>query len=214
MIRVLLVDDHAAFRQALAFMLAREPDITVVGQAGSVEQARSAVKDADVALVDLDLGGESGIDLLRYLRMAAPSTRCLVLSGTNARRELAEAVRAGAEGLIHKSGDVEEIIGAVRRTADGQPLLSTSDVRSLVDGLAQEDQERDRERSALQRLTGREHDVLRALAAGLSDKEIAEQLGISSDTVRTHMVNLLRKLRAESRLQAVVLAFRHGIIEL
>jgi RNA polymerase sigma factor (sigma-70 family) len=213
-IRVLLVDDHATFRQPLTFMLEREPDITVVGQAGSLREARTMLQGVDVALLDLDLPDGNGIDLIADLRAANPKGRVLVLTGTGRGRDQARAVEAGAAGVMYKSARIAEVIDTVRRLARGEEIMSLAETIKLL-RLATRQREQGRAAQlAIGQLTPREREVLQALSEGLSDKEIAEQLHVSSETVRTHMVHILGKLGVESRLQALVFAVRHGVIEI
>lgn len=212
MTRVLLVDDHAAFRQPLAFMLDRESDFTVTAQAGTLAEARQHLIDVDIAIVDLDLPDGSGVILVRELRAANPNGAVLILTGSVDRRQYARAVEAGASGVLHKSAGIAEIIGAARRLSAGELLFTPRELMELFQ-LAAHQQEQDRvARAALESLTPRERDILQALARGLNDKAIAEQLHISPETARTHMVNILRKLDVESRLQALVLAVRYGAV--
>ena len=214
MIRVMLVDDHASFRQPLAFMLDREPDMTVVGQAGTLAEARRKLRGAevDVAVVDLDLPDGDGSQLIKDVRATNPDGMVLILTASSSRRDLARTVEAGAAGALHKSIGIQEIIGAVRRLAAGEQLFSPAEVVGML-RLAGQQREEDRfAREALDRLTPRERDVLQALADGLNDKEIARRLSISTETVRTHMVNILAKLNVDSRLQALVFAVRHGVV--
>ncbi len=214
MIRVLLVDDHAAFRQPLAFMLDREPDIVVVGQAGSIAEARLLLGSVDVVLLDLDLPDGNGVELIKELHAAGPQTDVLILTGNAARVRFAQAVEAGATGVMPKTSGLAEIIGAVRRIHSGESLIGRREMIDLL-RLAAQHREQDRAgRQAISRLTPREREVLQALAAGLSDKGIADRLYLSHQTVRTHMVNMMGKLGAESRLQALVVALRHGVVTL
>lgn len=213
MIRILLVDDHASFRQPLAFMLQREPDFTVVAQAGSLSEARGLLnEEIDVAVVDLILPDGNGTMLVRDLRAVNSHSQILVLTASVDRRDLARAVEAGASGVMNKSARIDEIISAIRGLSSGEQLMSP---RELVDLLRlavhQREQDRDAE-LALGRLTPREREVLQALAEGLNDREIGQQLHVSTETVRTHMVNILGKLGVESRLQALVYALRHGAV--
>jgi RNA polymerase sigma factor (sigma-70 family) len=211
-IRVLLVDDHSAFRQPLAFMLNREPDISIVGQAAMLAEARTMLSGIDVAVVDLDLPDGNGVDLVRDLRQASPHGKVLVLTGSASRFDQARAVEAGAAGVMHKAAPLEEIIGAVKRLGRGEDILSLQEMVELL-RLASQHREEDREaQRALGQLTPRERDVLQALGRGLSDKEMAQELGVSTETVRTHMVNILSKLEVDSRLQALVFAVRHGAV--
>jgi DNA-binding NarL/FixJ family response regulator len=213
-IRILLVDDHAAFRQPLAFMMDREADLTVAGQAGSLAEARDLLIDIDVAVVDLDLPDGNGVELISDLRAANPRGAVLILTASANRAQEAQAVEAGAAGVMHKSVGIREIIDAVRRLAEGEHLLSPREAIDLL-RLATREREQNREgQAALESLTPREMEVLQALAEGLSDKEIAQRLHVSAETVRTHMVNILSKLHVDSRLQALVFAIRHGAVNI
>lgn len=212
--RVLLVDDHAAFRQPLAFMLGREPGIDVVAQAGSVAEAEPVLGVADVAVLDLHLPDGEGIDLIRKMRTANPLCRVLLLTATAGQEEKARAIEAGADGVMHKSASIAEVLGAIRKLAAGEQLLAQAEVIDLLRFAAQK-RERDWSATAsLERLTPRERQVLEAVAKGLGDKDIARELSVSHETVRTHMVNILGKLGVESRLQALLMAVRYRHITL
>ena len=214
MIRLLIVDDHTAIRQALTFLFEQQQDFTVVGQAGSVAEARPMFEDVDVAIVDLDLFESNGIILVEELRAANPHSMVLILTASNDRIEYARAVEAGAAGVLHKSTQVSEIIDATRRISNGEFLLKPGEIVELLRLVGQR-REEDRDAQKLfARLTPREREVLEALAEGLSDKEIAQRLQISNKTQRTHVMNLLSKLDMHSRLQAVVFALRHGFVEI
>ncbi len=214
MTRVLLVDDHAAFRQPLAFMVDREPDLDVVGQAGSLAEARPQLVGIDIMVVDLDLPDGNGRELIAELGAADPAALALVLTASGTALERALAVEAGAAAVLHKSASLAEIIGAIRRVAAGEQLLPPAEVVALL-RLAGRGRESDREaRAAISRLTAREREVLQALAEGLNDKEIAGRLSISADTARNHMMNILGKLGVNSRLQALIFAVRHGVVRL
>jgi DNA-binding NarL/FixJ family response regulator len=211
-IRVLLVEDHASFRQALAFMLDREPDIAVVANVGTVEEARSLLTDIDVGLFDLDLPDGSGLTLVGALHAVAPDAQAVLLTASNERQDLAAAVEAGAVGILHKSVRVAEIIAAIRRIGAGEALLSPREMRELLREAGQFREQSREAQHLLGQLTRREQEVMQALAEGLSDREIADRLHISAETVRTHMGNILGKLRVESRLQALVFAVRYGAL--
>jgi DNA-binding NarL/FixJ family response regulator len=219
MTRVLLVDDHASVRQALAILLERNPDIAEVRQAGSLEEARAALAEieADVALVDLGLPDGDGVDLVADVRAANPDAAVLVLTAVTDQRHLDRAVEAGASGVLNKAEPLPVVLNAVRRLAAGEPLLSSSDLRELLERLRLAGREREQSReaeAALGRLTSREREVLEGVAEGLSDKEIAERLYISGKTVRSHVASILAKFGVESRLQALIFAVRHGAIEI
>ncbi len=212
MSRVLLVDDHATFREPLAFMLGREPDFEVAAQAGSLAEAREKLAGVDLAVVDLDLPDGDGAGLIGPLRAASPRAIVLVLTASSDRVAHARAVEAGAAGVLHKSARVGEVAGAARRLLSGESLLS---VEEVVELLQISDRARSRDREAdrhVGRLTARELEVLGALADGLSDQEISRNLRVSVGTVRNHLVSIFAKLGVNSRLQALVFALRHGAV--
>ncbi len=214
MICVLLVDDHAAFRQPLAFMLDREPDITVAGQAGSLAEARPLLCVADVTLLDLDLPDGNGASLIKELHAVNPHGAVFILTGSASRLQFAQAVDEGADGVMRKTSGLDEIIGAIRRLAAGEPLLPPREIVNLLRLASRQRAQDQAELRTIGRLSAREREVLQALAQGLSDKGIAERLCVSHHTVRTHMVNAMGKLGAESRLQALLVALRHGVVTL
>ena len=214
--RLLLVEDHASFRQTLALVFGGEPDFEVVAQAGTVAEAREVMGDreADLGVVDLSLPDGEGVDLIEDLRQANPHFAALVLTASLDRAEHARAVEAGAAGVLHKSADVDQILDAARRLAAGETLLSTEELVELLRIAGQSREEEREARASIEQLTRREREVLLALARGLSNKQIAEQLHMSVDTERTHMMNILNKLGVHSRLQALLFAARHGLVEL
>jgi DNA-binding NarL/FixJ family response regulator len=213
--RILLVEDHASFRQALAFMLERESEFEVVGQVGSVAEARAldrqSLEDVEVAIVDLALPDGDGLDLLEDF---SSRTVTLVLSASLETARFARAVESGASGVLHKSTAIKEIVDAVRRLKAGEALLSPGDVIEMLRFVNRERQEELSVRRAVERLTPREREVLQALAEGLESKEIADKLNVTVETERTHMVNILHKLGVHSRLQALVFAARHGVVQI
>ena len=206
--RLLLVEDHASFRQTLALVFDQEPDFEVVAQAGSLAEARRVLDGIDLAVVDLSLPDGNGTELIGELRAANPHGMVLVLTASAQRGAYARAVEAGAARVLNKSASIKDVIEASRRLAAGETALSTDELVRLAG-------ERDRETwSAIENLTPREQEVLRLLAEGLSDKEIAERLYVGSGTVRTHVVSIFGKLGAHSRLQALVFAVRHGLVDI
>ena len=215
-VHVLLVEDQTVFREALVVALEREPDVEVTGQVGTIAEARACLTQTpvDVAVTELELPDGHCTALIRDLRRACPLVQVLILTATADRYELGEAVSAGAAGVLQKSAPLAEIVSAVRRLCAGQPVVEPTELVRLL-RLAEERRAQQRSaRVALARLTPREREVLVALAQGLSDKEIAQQLHVGRETVHTHMVNLLRKLGVESRLQALVFAIKYGVVRL
>ncbi len=214
--RILLVEDHASFRQTLAFVFDRESEFEVVAQAGSLAEARQVIEglEVDLGVMDLSLPDGEGVELIKDLRATNPQFAALVLTASLDRAEHARAVESGAAGILHKSAGVEEIMEATRRLAEGETLLSQEELIDLL-RLAGQSREEEREaRASIEQITPREREVLQALAEGLSNKEIAAKLHVSVDTERTHMMNILNKLNVHSRLQALLFAARHGIVEI
>jgi len=214
--RILLVEDHASFRQTLAFVFDRETEFEVVAQAGSLAEAHKVIDglEADLGVMDLTLPDGEGIELIKDLRAANPQFAALVLTASLDRAEHARAVESGAAGIMHKSAGVDEILDATRRLAEGETLLSQEELIELL-RLAGQSREEEREaRASIEQITPREKEVLQALAEGLSNKEIAAKLHVSVDTERTHMMNILNKLGVHSRLQALLFAARHGLVEI
>jgi DNA-binding NarL/FixJ family response regulator len=209
-LRVLIVDDHRVFAEAIASRLEVEADLRVVGQANTAAQALDAVEtlDPDVVLMDVELGGDDGIDLASRLRASYPSLAIIVVSFLTDPVRVGEAVRAGAAGWVTKDAPTEELLGAIRGVAVGEswipPRLLTGVLRDLLTTrrLVDEDEER------LGRLTPRERSVLDMMADGLDRSAIAERMFLSTNTVRTHVQNIFAKLHVRSSLEAVALALR------
>jgi DNA-binding NarL/FixJ family response regulator len=215
-IRITVVDDHDTFRDPLAFMLELEPDLTVVARSRSLSEAKEVLERAelavDVAIVDLNLPDGSGTDLIKDLRRSHPRAKALVLNAMSEQRYLAEAIEAGAAGVMHKSVPMSDLVEAVRRLAAGEQLLSQQEVIEALRFIGRV-RESNREAQALsEKLTPREREVLQALAEGLSDKEIAQRLHVGVGTVHSHVTNILSKLEVSSRLQALVFGVRYGVV--
>lgn len=215
MIRVLLLDDHASFRSALAFMLSREPEITIAGEAGSLAEAHAVLSGTavDVALVDLDFPDGFGLDILEDLYDRNPGAAAVILTGSTRPESTALAVAAGAVGFLHKSTGVAEIVSAIRKVTSGQSLFSPAEAMALMRQATQHHARTEAAQRALAQLTPRERDVLQALTCGLDNRGIADRLCLSTATVRSHVVHLLDKLNVESRLQAALIAVRHELTD-
>jgi PAS domain S-box-containing protein len=217
-IGILLVEDHSSFREAVASVLEQEPGFEVAGQAGSLTEARKMLENeaakVDVAILDLGLPDGYGTDLINELREKNPEAQALVLSASLDQDDLAQAVEAGAAGVLHKSVGMEEVVEATRRLQAGETLLPLEDVVDFLRFASVRKKREHEARQAIAQLTDREKEVLQALAEGLDGKEIAERLSISDKTERNHIANILAKLGVHSRLQALVFALRYDIVEL
>jgi len=210
----MLVEDHASFRQALAFVLGREPGFKVVAQAGSLAEARQVLEGVDVAVVDLALPDGNGADLIDDLHRYNPGVKVLVLSATLDQKNLASAVESGAAGVLDKLANLGEIVGAIRRLEAGQAMPEQQKVVRVLRLLSKRG-DRDRETlTAVGELTSREQGVIRALAEGLDSEGVAEKLGITIEEERSSVTSIFGKLGARSRLQALAVAARHGIVEI
>lgn len=213
-IRLLLVDDHAIMRDSLAYLLDLQPDLTVTGRAGTLAEARTQLLEVDVALLDLDLPDGYGADLISELRRASPQALSIVLTGSLSVIDHARAIERGASGIINKAAPLSKILDAIRCVATGQLLHTPAEIAAFLQAAKQQRLlEADRER-VFADLTPRELQLLQTLAEGLSDQEIAEQLFISLRTVQTQMTRLYNKLGTDSRLQTLILALRHGIVQI
>ncbi|HVL26386.1 MAG TPA: response regulator transcription factor [Thermomicrobiales bacterium] len=216
-IRILLVDDHPASREPLAELLDRQPDLTVAGQAGSVAEAQALLAGGapiDVALVDLELPDGHGERVIADVQRWAPGARVLVLTGSRDRRDLGRAVISGADAMLHKSAPTREVVAVIRDLYRGKTLLNPVETAEMVGEVAAWQKQATIERDALARLTAREREVLVLLAQGLENRAIADRMSIGVETVRTHVASLLAKLGVDTRLQAVLLALRHDVVDL
>jgi two-component system, NarL family, nitrate/nitrite response regulator NarL len=219
-LRIMLVEDHISFRQALAFMLDRDPGFEVVAQAATLTEVRRGLdgrkipEGIDAAIIDLALPDGNGADLIGDLRFHNPDLTVLVLSATLRQTNLTKAVWAGADGVLDKLAGPGEIIVALRRVVAGAALPSQQEV---VDALRSADRQRDPDSDspmAVGRITPRESEVLRALAEGLDSEGIAERLSITLGEERAHVAAVLVKLGARTRLQALAVAARLGVVEI
>ena len=214
LIRIVIVDDHRVFADAMARVLDLEPDLEVVGLAGTVADAIALVDDAqpDVVLLDYHLPDGVGTTVCRQVMQRLPTTRVVFLTSYSDLPVLIETVEAGAAAFLPKERSLTEVAAALRAVAQGESLLSRTSVQVLTAALA-----RGAARSAgapgpALALTPRELDVLTRLAQGDGNEEIAAALAISPHTVRTHVQNILGKLGVHSKLAAVSLAIRLGLI--
>jgi len=204
---VLIVDDHEVFGASLARALADEDDIVVVGTAATAAEALgAALAEVDVVLCDHRLAGESGIDLTRRLIAAAPQVQIVMLTATNDDAVAAAAIEAGCAGFITKSQSLSDVLAAVRAAAKGESVVSPVLLSRLLPRL------RIGRRGPNPDLTGREMEVLVLMAEGHSNQSIADALGVARDTVRNHVANILQKLGAHSKLEAVAVAAQRGLV--
>jgi two-component system nitrate/nitrite response regulator NarL len=207
-VRVVVVDDHEVFRNGLMSLLT-DQGLDIVGDAGNGQEALEVVARVapDVVVMDLNLPGMSGLEAIARLAAESPAARVLVLTISADERDVTEAILAGACGYVLKDASIDEIVAGVRAAAAGDSLISPKVATALLEqirsGAADEPQAE---------LSERECDVLRLVAEGKDNSEIAERLFISPQTVKNHISNILAKLQMENRIQAAVYAVRQGIV--
>jgi DNA-binding NarL/FixJ family response regulator len=217
LIRVLIVDDHSLFRRGLEATLALEPGIEVAGQAGDgIEAVTEAVELLpDVVLMDVRMPRRGGIEACTAIKLAVPSARIVMLTMSDDEADLYEAVKAGASGYLLKDIPVAELARSIRAVYDGQSLISPSLASKLLTEFATMSGRGPSPQSIpAPKLTNREMEVLRAVARGLNNREIARELFISENTVKNHIRNILEKLQLHSRMEAVVYAVREKLLEI
>lgn len=207
-ITVLIIDDHELVRQGVRAFLDAQPDLVVVGEAGDGREGMRLAESLspDVVLMDLLMPGMDGIETTRRLKEVSPRSQVVVLTSHHDDGHLFPALRAGALSYVLKSVGAGELAGAVRRAAAGEPTLHPRVAMRLMDDVRGEGTPRASE------LTPRELDVLKLIAEGLSNADIAARLGIAEKTVKGHVGNVLSKLHLTDRTQAAVYAWRTGVV--
>jgi DNA-binding NarL/FixJ family response regulator len=210
-VRVLIADDQALVRTGFRKILESEPDLEVVGEAGDGAEAveRVALLRPDVVLMDIRM---PGVDGLEATRRVAGRTRVLILTTFDASEYVYEALRAGASGFLLKDTPAAQLVTGIRVVAQGEALLAPSVTRRLIEQFARRPAPSFRP-EAVAELTARELEVLRLLARGLSNAEIAQELVIGDATVKTHVARVLQKLGLRDRVQAVVIAYESGLVQ-
>jgi len=217
-IRTMIVDDHALFRRGLEMVLEEEPDIELVGQASDGAEAveKAAESLPDIVLMDIRMPRSSGIEACRAMKEAAPSAKIVILTISDEEEDLFEAIRAGASGYLLKDIPLDEVADTVRAVHGGQSLINPSMAGKLLTefaALARRDDEERAQEVPAPRLTEREMQVLKLVARGMNNRDIAKELFISENTVKNHVRNILEKLQIHSRMEAVMVAVREKLIE-
>jgi DNA-binding NarL/FixJ family response regulator len=217
MIKVLVVDDQALVREGFGALLSAQPDIVVVGSASDGAEAVSAARrhDPDVVLMDIRMPTMDGLSATRQMLDTAPGThrpRVLMLTTFDLDEYVFDALRAGASGFLLKDAPSADLLHAVRVVAAGEALLAPSVTRRLIEDYATRGRSARTRPAVLNTLTPRETDVLRLIARGLSNQEIAADLVLAEQTVKTHVSRVLTKLDLRDRAQAVVFAYESGLV--
>ncbi|MDQ1398045.1 MAG: hypothetical protein QOG64_3304 [Acidimicrobiaceae bacterium] len=216
-IRVLIADDQALFRRGLYVVLGTEDHIEVVAEAENGEEAVAKTIELapDVVLMDVRMPRINGIEAARQINLEAPTTKILMLTVSDEEDDLYEAIKAGANGYLLKEISVEEVAEAIRAVVQGQSLISPSMASKLLNefnSLAKKAEER--QQYPAPALTSRELEVLKLVAKGMSNREIADELYISENTVKNHVRNILEKLHLHSRMEAVIYAVKERLLDI
>ncbi len=214
MIRVLIADDQTLVRHGLRLILATEPDIDVVAEARDGQEALTRIAESapDVALMDIRMPVLDGVATTRQLAQAGSATRVLVLTTFGGEQFVYAALRAGASGFLLKTAPPERLVAAIRTVAAGDALLDPSVTRRLIEGYVRQPPPGEQRPSRLTGLTDREVEVLRLVARGRANPEIATDLHISEATVKTYIGRILAKLDLRDRAQMVVAAYESGLV--
>jgi two-component system, NarL family, nitrate/nitrite response regulator NarL len=207
-IRILIADDHPLFREGVALSLSREPDLEIVGQASSGEEALALAGDLlpDVLLLDVVMPGMGGIAAARRIAAAWPVICIVMLTVSEDNDDLLAALKAGARGYVLKGVGARELANAVRAVAGGSVYVSPALASGILFEMARVPAQQD----PMNSLTERERDILNLVAEGLTNREIGERLHLAEKTVKHYMTNVLQKLQVRSRVEAALLAQRHG----
>ena len=210
-VRVLIVDDHAIVRKGIRALLSEAGGFEVVGEAGNGQEAvlRAAETHPDVILMDLLMPVMDGIEATRQITSQQPKARILVLTSFAADNKVFPAIKAGASGYLLKDSSPDELVRAIRQVHRGEPSLHPTIARKLLQEIARPAEVQ----PAPEALTTREMTVLGLIAQGLSNQEIADRIGVSEPTVRTHVSHILGKLHLASRTQAALYAVREGLTD-
>jgi DNA-binding NarL/FixJ family response regulator len=213
-IRVLIIDDHLMFADALRLLLAGEDDIEMAAPVSTAEEAFQILGNLrpHVVLMDIDLPGIDGIEATRILRQRQPQTKVVVLTAYRQLDVIAAAIDAGASGYVPKTQAAEELVSVIRRASTGEMVLPSRDIADIMDRLRRLREIRTDAGQLLSRLTFRELEVLQSIADGKSTAQIAQSMSISPRTVRSHVKSILAKLGVHSKLEAVTMAFRYGAL--
>lgn len=213
-IKLLIVDDHAVVRQGLRGFLELTEGLDVVGEGSNGLEAVSLAQELqpDVILMDLIMPEMDGIEATRRIKLANPDSKILILSSFGDENNVLPAIQAGALGYILKDIDPEELVDAIRKTAQGKTQLDPEIANLLISHMQNDSKNDEQVNQKLSELTSRELEVLVQIGRGLSNKEIATELTISHMTVKTHVSNILSKLNLADRTQAAIFSIRQGLV--
>jgi NarL family two-component system response regulator LiaR len=213
-IRVMVVDDHPVVRKGIVAMLLTEPDLEVIGECSDGEEAitQAGLLKPDIILMDLVMPKVDGIEAIRAIKQNSPEIRILVLTSFSASDKVFPALNLGASGYLLKDSDPVELIEAIHKVHRGEVILNAEITRQVLQHLTH--QQETHKENEVETLTDRELEVLKCMARGQSNTEIAQQLVVSEATIHSHVSKILAKLHLTSRTQAALYALRKGLVSL
>ena len=213
--RVLIADDQSMVRRGFRMIMDAEPDLEVVAEAADGDQALAACRRfaPHVVLMDIRMPTMDGLEATRRILAAPGDVRVIILTTFDIDEYVFESLRAGASGFLLKNSSPEQLVQAVRLVARGDALLDPGVTRRIIERFSEWGGGQAESPAALEELTPREHEILQLVAEGLSNAEIAERLVVASGTVKTHVARVLSKLGLRDRVQVVVFAYQHGLVE-
>jgi len=208
--RILIVDDHPVTRDGLRAALATSEDIEVVGEASTGEEALELLPETrpDVVFMDVRMPGMGGIEATKAIRSAAPETKVILFTIDESRVSISDAIQAGVSGYLLKDSSADELVNAARMAMDGKAVLHPKLTKAFIEEAQMVDKD-----SSQAPLSKRETEILQKVAYGATTKSVADELGISPHTVKTHLERIFEKLGANDRAQAVAIAIRKGIVD-
>ena len=213
-IRILVADDHAVLRAGLQMLLDAEPDMTVIGEASTGAEAveRAKTLNPDVVLMDLKMPGLGGVDATRYLKREAPEIKVLILTMYDDAGYLRQVLRAGASGYVLKKATDTDLVAAIRAVSRGDIPIDPSMAKALVEDYVDTKRDSGDHPEVVRKLTDREEEVLKKLAQGFTNQEIADRLSVSVKTIETHRSHIMEKLSFHSRAELVKYALHQGFL--
>jgi DNA-binding NarL/FixJ family response regulator len=213
-LRILLVDDHVLFRKGIASLLTARKDIVIVGEAGDGVEAVTLAHQTmpDVILMDVNMPKQDGIETVKVIKREMPHIQIVMLTVSDDDNDLFEAIKSGAKGYLLKNLEPQELYSMLDKLRQGEAPISGAMAAKILQEFRQPDQNHDRQAEAVDELTTREIEVLEQVVTGATNKEIADTLHITENTVKIHLRNILEKLHVQNRIQAAVYAVRQGLV--
>jgi DNA-binding NarL/FixJ family response regulator len=213
-LRILLVDDHVLFRKGIASLLTARKDIIIVGEAGDGVEAVMLAHQTmpDVILMDVNMPKQDGIETVKVIKREMPHIQIVMLTVSDDDNDLFEAIKSGAKGYLLKNLEPQELYSMLDKLRQGEAPISGAMAAKILQEFRQPDQSHDRQTEAVDELTTREIEVLNQVVTGATNKEIADTLHITENTVKIHLRNILEKLHVQNRIQAAVYAVRQGLV--